>query len=314
MFCWFEDLAHYYERRVRFCEKNTSTRFATNDWFSIMTFNVNEHKCESLFSAMKYIENSACHVVCTQEDTVPKKSTMYNCLQKCGLSETDESHSYEVEAIYYLREEDTHIQGTVQCVEAVPSTTIKGIQNYRPAKRTALIFSHRGLKIANVHLDGGLIVNTLLFSQSEEIIKALMFFKLELVLKVIETTQPDIILGDFNSVFITNNKAKKLFLDSENEKVNKKRQEKGLNLLDLNIIKQWNCELEDLLAANEYVYAEPSNANEFKYIVDGIWYRSEKVAFIETFIDQIIWKSDRQIPDPCAFSDHDPVLARVYLK
>ena len=315
MYCWFEDLALYYETRVRFCEKNTRTRHKDNHWFSIMTFNVNEHKCKQPVSAMDYIENSACDVVCTQEDTKQVESKLYNCLKKCGIPGSNEPLSYEVEGIYYLKKNEGHIPNQVYCVEAVPTETMRKLKNYWAAKRTALIFNYAGLKIANVHLDGGLNVNTLLLTESEETIKALISFKLELVNRVL-TNRPDIIMGDFNTVFITEQEAKRLFLQSEEAKVVLTRyNNSNIKKLDQNTIRNWNCALENLLLANGYVYAEPSNANEFQYIVDGIWYRREKIASVETFIDQIIWKSDRAIiSTPCAFTDHNPVLARVYLK
>ena len=312
-YCWFEDLSLYFETRIRFCSDYLKDP-KLNDVlrFSLMTFNVYEHKCSSPVSAIDYIENSKCDIVCTQEDVAHDiKLKSYRSWKKCGLRK-DGAKSHEIETVYFLKKEYNLPTYTLICIKENPELGKYG--PYQAPIRSAIIFNYKCIKIANVHLDGGRYVHSLLETETEEVIIALMQFKMNLIVQVIRT-DPDIILGDFNTVHIVNKEKKRRFLLEEQDKFFRYRYAHNhINTLTPAIIEEWNCNLEKMLDKKGYVYAEPSNANEFEYIVDGFWYKPKHIYKMETFIDDIIPKTIIQGNSACAFSDHNPVLARVYLR
>ena len=330
MYCWFEVLALYYETGRRFCQvypkvisfsynapsNKTRHNERVHD-FSIMTFNVFEHKCKYMVSALDYMENSACDIICTQEDTKNISPTKYDLLNKCG-SAINGDPSYEVEAVYYLKLKRNLIKFE-NCVITTPPSELKLKNNYYTINRSALIFSYGNLKIANLHLDGGLAINDLFATETLEYINKLINFKYKLLIEVLKMN-PDIILGDFNTVLIADNAKHDDFLSNEENKYfgsryvkypfeNKESFKK--------MVRDWNFGLKYILTKNKYVYAEPENNNDFKFVVDGIWYKNnDKIYKIDTFIDALTQRKykGRPIENPCSFSDHNPVLARVYLK
>lgn len=311
-YCWFEDLSLYFEKRIRFClDYSNDHNLNRGQRFSLMTFNVYEHKCSSPVSAMDYIDNSKCDVVCTQEDVAHKvKSKCYISLEKCGLRK-DGAKSSEIETVYFFKKDDNLPTHIFPCIQEEPESGKYG--PYQAPTRSAIIFNYKGIKIANVHLDGGRYVNSLLETETEEVIIALMKFKMNLMVKVIEK-DPDIITGDFNTVHIVNEDKKREFLQEEEAKYVPNRYVKEKSLLTSAIIEEWNLALEKMLLDKGYVYAEPSNAKDFEYIVDGFWYKRKHIYKMETFIDDIMPKTIIQGNSACAFSDHNPVLARVYLR
>ena len=184
--------------------------------------------------------------------------------------------------------------------------------------RHGLIINCKGITIANLHLEGGRYCDTELFSNFDK----LLVFKLKLINSVINE-KPDIILGDFNSVYAVDNNRKISFLENQYSYFYNLSKMDGLsklsylsnlnNLNNLNNIekklgsekiKKWNMDPYEILIQNGYIYAKPENelmeitSKKGNSIVDTIWYNSKlKLEHCEIIIDE----HNR--------SDHNPVKA-----
>ena len=150
--------------------------------FSLITFNVYQTYCKE--KEIKDIENDLkCDIICTQEE--PKNHIEfknYERLQRCG----DEG---ETVGVYYNKALNPK-PNFIKCIKTTPSD-----QN---APRVAIIFSFNTYKIANLHLEGGRNIDKNLYSDFKNKLK----YKMELLEQVV-SENPDIIVGDFNSVYIS---------------------------------------------------------------------------------------------------------------
>jgi endonuclease/exonuclease/phosphatase family metal-dependent hydrolase len=82
-------------------------------------------------------------------------------------------------------------------------STYNGDNNYLPfMRRYGIIIEYKGIKIANIHLEGGRFSDFNLTSVDN--IKLMLNYKLDLLNKILLDT-PDIILGDFNSQYYIDN-------------------------------------------------------------------------------------------------------------
>jgi len=179
---------------------------------------------------------------------------------------------------------------SIKCIETSPNHLPSSIKN-----RYGFITIVKGIKIANIHLEGGRFSDLLLFTEKRE---EIMMYKLELLKKII-LEEPDIIVGDFNSVYGK--------LDSQYayfEKIKKS----PLTELDRIFIISLNREPFSILEKNGYTYAEPRNntitSQLGKTIVDLVWYKKDKINLEDCYIIDLPF-----INGEYCISDHNPVIA-----
>ena len=171
----------------------------------------------------------------------------------------------------------------------ITNTEIEGCSS-----RCAMIFMYKSIKIANLHLEGGGICDKYLLKNYDEI----LYYKLNLINKVLDE-KPDIICGDFNSVYSKNNNLEEKFLLLQYKYFSKFSESDDLKKKIFN----WNKAPYKLLEKAKYIYAEPINefGNVTSYkgnsIVDCVWYNNNKLQLNKC---EIINFSNNK-------SDHNPV-------
>ena len=169
---------------------------------------------------------------------------------------------------------------------------LKSIESNKIDKRYAFISESNGVKIANLHLSGGRFVD----DEFEKIVKKNNnekeineFIKNRYhLLELVINENPDIILGDFNSVLSDNARLNKFLKEQYNYFRSKQLPLKNQSINKF--IKAFNLEPYNLLKSKNYIYSKPENEESMitsirgKSIVDTIWYRNENVELKNTNI------------------------------
>lgn len=221
-------------------------------------------------------------IICTQEE--PINSFIggdYQRLHTCP----ENINTPENVAVYY-KKNDYNPPKFIECIK----------QN----DRHAIIFEYNNIKIANLHLDGGRYVDKKLKTDYNILIEN----KLALLNAVI-SKNPDIILGDFNSVYSSDVNQLNSFYLNQYDYFDKFHGYK--NIEEIN---RWNSEPYQVLTENNYNYAVPYNqSNSFsnfngQTIVDTIWYKYS-VATNTQILDSLN-NSTGGAP-----SDHNPVITTI---
>jgi hypothetical protein len=177
-------------------------------------------------------------------------------------------------------------------------------------RRNAILFSYKGIKIANLHLEGGINVDKYLLTNFELYLN----YKLELLNKILYEC-PDIILGAFNSVYSTNPEILNKYLNTQ-YRMFAHKYKRVLTQSEKNNINKWNNEVFNLLKTNGYTYAEPENhgreftSSQSNSIMDCIWYNSNKIHLIESNIIPLL----NMIPLKNLISIFNPVYAKFVKK
>jgi exonuclease III len=265
--------------------------------FSLITFNIFGRKCPNFYSIDKYIDKYNPNIICTQEDFGKEQylnigdyksiTKLYNFLKLNGV---------------YKKE--NNLTEIIKCISTNP------IKLKYASKRYAIVFSYENLIIANIHLEGGRYVDESLLENFDK----LMSYKIELLYKLInDECKPDIIVGDFNSVYNTNTNILEKYLDGQYLYFEKKKKSKLTNNEKDNI-KMWNLSPILFLIKNGYEYAIPKNENKAitngrgNTIVDFIFYKKDKLKVIDCEIIDVM-KDIRNYYNPKAISDHNPIYA-----
>jgi hypothetical protein len=188
----------------------------------------------------------------------------------------------------------------IKIINKIPSQSQGGA-----APRNGIIVTYKNLKIANLHLEGGRFVDQNLLNNFDDLLN----YKLALLEDIIAQS-PDIIAGDFNSVYHQDKLIKQQYLDSQ-YKYFKELLKRDLNEAEINNIKTWNESPFDLLVSKNYTYAIPdikdasyTNARG-KTIIDCIWYKRHKLT--QKICKIISVMNDRDIYPKNCISDHNPV-------
>ena len=273
----------------------SSYHAAPQQTFTLMTFNIFNTGCKIHHKTPKlYIENSDVDLICVQENNTLNNIDKYTKIEpNCGTGG---------ESVNCFYKNDNTGVNSCKFDKCVSTTHIDNT-----ADRSSIIIIYNGIKIANLHLEGGRNVDEKLKDNFDKKLK----YKLQLLALVINEN-PDIICGDFNSVYSTNSTQNDNFLQSQYtyfEKINNKNKEN---------IKKWNTEPFKLLLSNGYTYSIPSNETESitnnrgKSIVDTIWFKNTKIQLTNTKILNILDPRDTyKYENNCSYSDHNPVVTTV---
>jgi len=289
-------------------KKNITNQNENENSFSILSFNIYSRGCKSFNSKIvdKLIKDNNIDVLCSQEDggkNIYKPISNYKILpviknKSCG------NKSFETVGVY----------------EKIPNSInfdncINSKQVYKKDKinRFSIIFNYKNIKIANMHLEGGRYTDQKLLSD----FKTLLPIKLSLLEDIIKQ-EPDIILGDFNSVYCSDKSILNKFLEGQYSYFENVVKNAKLTKKDKSNIKLWNLSPFIMLKKHGYTYAKPHNESTMitngrgNSIIDFIFYKKEKISLESSKIINIINKSDSYKDYKC-ISDHNPIYAKFRL-
>ena len=225
-----------------------------------------------------------------------------------------QNYSEEVGVFYHnlINESDIKFKKHIKNVLAPPTGCVA---------RNAIIVEYKGIQIANLHLEGGRNADKELYNNFDNIYN----YKVNL-LNLVIAENPDIILGDFNSVYNSDSIINTKFLNDQITYFN------GIpapgTYTDVDKIKQLHEGPYTLLKAAGYSYSEPKNedtditTSRGASIIDCIWYKTDKLdkkySIIENVMKVKIFSGstcNSSINDPNDIkSDHNPVFASFELK
>ena len=299
---------HSSSMKTKHTKKTKHNNINNDDHFSILSFNIYSRGCKSFDSKSvdKLLKDNNIDVLCTQEDggkNIYKPISNFKILpviknKSCG------DKSFETVGVY----------------EKIPNSInfdncIKSNQVYKKDKinRFSIIFNYKNIKIANLHLEGGRYTDQILLTDFE----TLLPIKLSLLEDIIKQ-EPDIILGDFNSVYCSNKSILNKFLEGQYSYFENVVKNDKLTKKDKHNIKQWNLEPFILLKKHGYTYAKPHNEATMitngrgNSIIDFIFYKKDKISLESSNIINIINKNDSYKDYKC-ISDHNPIYAKFRL-
>lgn len=270
----------------------------------VLTFNVFGTHCRDFIKFSDIIKPFAPDIICSQETNKPHKhqntDSGYKLIDSAG-------HGGEIVGIF--NNLSTGIQANK--IEQIAKISTRGA-DIGVADRHAILFSYNGIRVANLHLEGGRYSDQTLFTQFDE----LLAYKLELLQKVI-SQKPDIIMGDFNSVYNSNPKKLADYLEGQYKYFQSHvlHQTQPLSQDQRRMVDKWNAAPYELLRQAGYKYGRPNNEalaitnGRGQSIIDTIWYNPRTVKpYGAHIIPDIIRTGDDYSSGKC-ISDHNPVFA-----
>ena len=147
-----------------------------------------------------FLKNSTRDIIFTQENgdkdtVVMRNNTNYNVVFKNGMPNEQVAIYLNKNLSKYLDQNKTPIN-----IKTVPTDEEKN--NYNVVERNAICYMLNGIKIVNLHMEGGRYINkTLLMGHFD----SMLAYKMKLLMEIIKL-KPNIILGDFNSAYCSNTK------------------------------------------------------------------------------------------------------------
>jgi exonuclease III len=271
----------------------------------LLTFNIYGKHCSQFddFEG-KIITPHNPDIICTQESINHTNSTKlgsYNSIDSAG-------HGGEIVGVFSNDESKKYIT-------AIEKISTDGSKN-KVADRHAILFNYKGVTIANLHLEGGRFSDQQLFNNFND----LMRYKLELLSNVI-AKKPDIILGDFNSVYSSNMEKMNEYLKGQYTYFQNYVLKQATTLKDeqKKTVDSWNAEPYNLLLKSGYVYAIPDNETSDvtngrgNSIIDTVWYKRDSINLTNShIITTILNKGDNYNAGHC-ISDHNPVYVEFQI-
>ena len=276
----------------------------------VLTFNVFGTHCRDFIKFSDIIMPFKPNIICSQETNKPNKhqntDSGYKLIDSAGTGG-------EIVGIFTsLSSADIQPENITQITKISTNGAKLGV-----ADRHAILFTYQNkgsnIRVANLHLEGGRYSDQTLFTQFDE----LLDYKLELLRKVITQT-PDVVVGDFNSVYNSNSEKLLEYLEGQYKYFQSHVLHQTLTLTQAQkkMVDKWNSAPYELLREAGYVYARPDNETQEitngrgQSIIDTIWYNPRTVKLIGAphIIPDIIHKGDDYSAGKC-ISDHNPVFA-----
>jgi len=272
-----------------------------NKEISIFTFNIFSRICRNFYGIINYLELYNPNILCTQEDV---GIDQYNPIGKYisrinnpnGTNGIYTKNGDYINYIKYLQSESYNL----------PNASI----------RNSIIFSYKNIIIANLHLEGGRFVDESILKYNTD---KYHFHKINLLYLLMSSNpKPDIILGDFNSVYNTDKRILKKYLENQYEYFTKIKGY-SLTIEEKENIDNWNLTPIKYLESIGYTYAKPINEENMitngrgDSIIDLIFYNKYKLKLIDCHIINVMnGIKDYSIYN--AISDHNPVYAKFIIE
>ena len=272
-------------------------------------------------------------IIFTQEDTsgnmfLKSLNTEFKSDSISYLPEQYGDSSQTVGA-YYLSKYQKHIE----FVEIYHDVQFHNEHECRGKPRYSLMVKlyDDDFKIANLHAEGGREADRCILIDKGNGLNNVIEHKRQFITNIL-AKNPDIVCGDFNSVYASNEQLLNKFYEKQygyfKNIIN--RSEKNKRELEINEkqkIREMNSIMYSELDSHDYRYAKPVNENsEFtsglgKTIVDTVWYKSATNKIIEDieildfhggkdFFE--IYKATKKPENRTeSLSDHNPILFKV---
>lgn len=266
-------------------------------------------------------------IICTQEDNSNNPfGKQYKLIAKCGWCS-----SCEIVAAYYNTK--TINPSDIISVKKFYTSPYSNIS--AASRRNCLIFTVKGITIANIHLEGGRYVDLDLLNNNKVHTKFNRYldYKCELLYCLLDE-KIDIICGDFNSVYNTNQYLQNNYLVTQYNYfaniINR-----VLTVDEKLKIKKWNEHIYKTLLSNNYKYISPNNANNVIttsrgmsiidgfFIINSIYSKSIKANTYIIELDENIYNTNYEYSNYNytnnnhylinGISDHNPVLLSIEL-
>ena len=268
---------------------------------SLFTFNIFGRLCRNFYGIINYLEFYNPNILCTQEDI---GIDQYKIIGKY-ISRIN--YPYGTNGIYTKNDDFVNYINYIKSEPYnLPNASI----------RNSIIFSYKNIIIANLHLEGGRYVDVSLLKENTD---KYQHHKLNLLyLLMLSNTKPDIIVGDFNSVYNTDEKTLKKYLEYQYEYF---RKIKGdlITIEEKEKIYYWNLTPIKYLEHMGYSYAKPINEENMitngrgDSIIDLIFYNTYKLKLLDCHIINVMnGIKDYSIYN--AISDHNPVYAKFIIE
>lgn len=299
-------------KKIRQSKKNSKntnhTTNSSNKTISLLSFNIYSRGCKSFDNKLvdKLLKDNNIDVLCTQEDggdKIYKPISDYHIIKdikhkSCG------NDSFETVGVYEKMPNSINFDNCINSNQ---------VYKHKKINRFSTVFNYENIKIANMHLEGGRYTDQKLLGDFTR----LMPIKLSL-LKLAIKQQPDIILGDFNSVYCSNKTRLNLFLKGQYDYFENVVKNAKLTIKEKQNIKLWNLAPFMMLKKHGYTYAKPDNEATMitngrgNSIIDFIFYKKDKLKLESAKIINIINKSDDYKIYKC-ISDHNPISAKFII-
>lgn len=288
-------------------ESKSSDPQSESKILSLMTFNIYSKNCNR-FNEFKIPQDLNIDYLLTQEtNNAADNETTFNDYPNAVFS----GKGSEQVAIYTKEKISDDL---VTTINIEPEQILQG-----PVTRNGIIITtQNGIKIANLHLEGGRYVDKQLFQNFNKIFA----HKMKLLTEIIKN-DPDIIAGDFNSVYHTENLKKYMdgqfvhFEKIKNENTPEGETQKTLTDEEKGMISKWNV-VPFTILKKKYTYAKPTNQDLYtngrgRSIIDCIWYKKDKLTLNSCNIIGLLTPNDvydnREATSKNCISDHNPVVA-----
>ena len=264
----------------------------------IATINIFSGQCNNFNKINEYLDNS--DILFTQETGYNQKIKDYEYFDGFG-NPTERVGCYIKKNNKSIDKKSVHKKIEIESDLVTP--------------RFGIIYNIQDVKIANLHLAGGRFDDIEVLKNFEEINN----FKIKLLNEIINE-KPDIILGDFNSVYSIDEKQNQKFLESQYNWFKSLKEGNELTHIDKENINSWNSLPFKTLEENKYVYAKPKNENMYtngrgQTIIDFIWYNPITIDIVKEaeIKDMLNNKNDNYNNNNC-ISDHNPVICTISKK
>lgn len=280
--------------RIKFVDKLTTPPVSVikpivSDSFTVISWNMYHAKCSNIKEIVDILPYS--DLIATQENSshvLPFSSITHG-------SQTEQVAMYSA----------SDMSSTIKLSSEEKRTELK--LNVVPI-RYAIMTTLKGITIGNIHMEGGRFTDIQLIKGDSN----LQSYKMSLLEQLIDK-MPDIVVGDFNSPYSEHPDIQRSFEEHQLAYFTGLASPEPINLNQTERIIEWIRAPFQLLKEKGYTYASPRNYSEIsnhlgKSIVDGIWYKADKMVCIDSYI--------LPLPYTAFFclSDHNPVIASFKLK
>jgi len=274
----------------------------------IMTYNIYTLHCTNSGKHIsEFILGDDIDILCTQEDLpLDGLNGEYKPMINCGGTKAERVQ------MYVKKDIAENYNANAVCISH--KETKKNDFPERFAIITTLTLPNtQKFTVCTMHLEGGRFSDTKLLSHFPEIMK----HKLGLLDKVINA-DPDIICGDFNSVYSDDSVLLDPFLTGQHKYFHGKVYQ-NKKTIDMALIRQLNLAPYQKLKAKGYLYASPENEKVLVTNgrglsnIDGFWYKPQTTSINSCMIvDKGGGKGFDETT--CTFSDHNPVKVECTIR
>ena len=302
-------MATYLYSLSTFFKELKTEKISDSESFSIISYNIyNSLENSEPFSIMDIIEGFNPTYIFLQEATINTPLKDYT-LQ---LYPNDDNNKEKVGLMF---------KGTKKDTENIESIVFD-YSKTKKEQRYGFIIDHNGIRIANIHLAGGrhldMFLKLSIVTNDELLFRKIIDYRLDLLKKIIKSN-PDVIVGDFNTDLLQFNADSFITYLKSIVRTGLENSEELDKPATKFKVTEYNNSVFELLTNSQYEYAKLDNKDDRgtnmrgNTVVDGVWYKKDKLTLNVSNViydDRFKPKDDIKYP----VSDHYPVYAKFTVK